>query len=89
MGIDRKYGKVTTEFGNIGEDEPVVVFRAQDILLQSLLAYYSFLCMKAGSPKRHLDIIFNTATAVLEWQTKNVELVRVPNSESSKDRLEE
>ena len=30
MGIDAKYGRVTTERGDIGEDEPVVVFRAQD-----------------------------------------------------------
>jgi hypothetical protein len=29
VAVDRKYGRVTTERGTIGEDEPVIVFRAQ------------------------------------------------------------
>lgn len=86
MGYDRKYGKITTEFGNIGEDEPVVVFRAQDRLLPKVLMYYHLFCMKSGSPKRHLDIILNTFYAVCNWQAQNV--TKIPNSESSKDRLE-
>lgn len=82
MGIDRKYGKVTTEFGNIGEDEPVVVFRAKDMLLPKVLAYYHLFCLKAGSPRRHLNIILNTKEIVEEWQDKNE--VKVPDSENSK-----
>lgn len=89
MGYDRKYGKVTTEFGNIKDDEPVVVFRAQDKLLPDLLAFYNYLCMKAGSPQRHLNIVFNSARAIHAWQSKNRLLVRTPNSESSRDRLKE
>lgn len=60
MAYDRKYGKVTTEFGNIGEDEPVVVFRAQDVLLPKVLAYYHLFCMKIGSPRFHLNLIMDT-----------------------------
>lgn len=89
MGYDRKYGKVTTEFGNIKDDEPVVVFRAQDKLLPDLLAFYAYMCIKSGSPQRHLNIIFNSAQGVRNWQAKNRLLVRVPNSESSRDRLKE
>lgn len=86
MGYDRKYGKVTLEHGNIGEDEPVVVFRAQDILLPKLLAYYHLFCLKAGSPRRHLEIILNTKEIVEQWQDENN--TKVPDSKSSIDRLE-
>lgn len=85
MGIDRKYGKVTTEFGNIGETEPVIVFRAQDLLLPKLLGYYHLFCLKAGSPRRHLSIILDTKEIVEDWQKRN--RTQVPTSESSRDRL--
>lgn len=87
MAIDRKYGRITTQFGNIGEDEPVVVFRAQDKLLPALLAFYHYLCAKAGSPRRHLDIIMDTREVVQGWQHVNSLRTRVPNSESSRGRL--
>lgn len=89
MGIDRKYGKVTTEFGSIGEDEPVVVFRAQDALLPKLLPYYALQCMKAGSPLRHIAICYNTMKTIVTWQIKNSDKVKIPTSESSKERLSE
>jgi hypothetical protein len=60
MAIDTKYGRVTTERGTIGEDEPVVVFRAQDELLPKVLAYYHQLCLEEGSPRHHLDGIIMT-----------------------------
>lgn len=88
MGYDRKYGKVTTEHGDIGDDEPVVVFRARDITLPNLLCFYAYLCMKAGSPTRHLAIVSNSRKAIVDWQ-RNTGKVRVPSSESSRDRLSE
>lgn len=87
MAYDRKYGRVTLQHGNVGDDEPVVVFRAQDKLLPKLLAYYHLFCMKAGSPRRHLDIIMNTRENIEKWQAANH--TQVPNSESSKDRLKD
>lgn len=85
MAIDGKYGRVILEHGNIGEDEPVVVFRAQDALLPKLLAYYHLFCLKAGSPKRHLDLILKTRETVMNWQNEGSPLrVRVPTSENSR-----
>lgn len=86
MAYDRKYGRVTLESGNIGEDEPVVVFRAQDKLLPKVLAYYHLFCIKENSPRRHLDIILNTKETVEAWQQKNK--TKVPTSESSIERLQ-
>lgn len=40
MAVDGKYGRVTLEHGDIGEDEQVVVFRAQDSLLPKVLAWW-------------------------------------------------
>lgn len=71
MGYDGKYGRVTLERGAIGEDEPVVVFRAQDRLLPKLLKVYKILCELAGSPQHHLDLIHESAMRVKAWQTEN------------------
>jgi hypothetical protein len=71
MPIDNKYGRVTTEFGSIGEDEPVVVFRATDRLLPKLLQIYKIMCELAGSPQHHLDLIHQSAVKVKTWQALN------------------
>lgn len=71
MGIDGKYGRVTTERGTIGDDEPVVVFRAQDRLLPDLLKVYKIMCKLAGSPEHHLDLIHQSAETVRAWQADN------------------
>jgi len=68
MAIDRKYGRVTLENGSISDDEPVVVFRAQDALLPDLLTVYAEMCRNAGSPQRHLDGIAIARDDVVEWQ---------------------
>lgn len=85
MGFDGKYGRVTTEFGDIPEDEPVIVFRARDITTPDLLAYYLMRCVKKGSPARHLMLIVNTIELFREWQEKNKDKVKVPDSERSKE----
>jgi hypothetical protein len=68
MGIDRKYGRVTLERGTVGADEPVVVFRGQDKLLTHVLDAYWALCLVAGSPQRHLDVIHEARNAIVAWQ---------------------
>jgi len=80
MAIDNKYGKITTEFGNIGEDEPVVLFRARDVLLPDVMAYYLHKCAERGSPKKHLDLIRSTEGIVGAWQEANPDKVQVPQS---------
>jgi len=84
MGFDRKYGRVTTEHGDIPDDEPVIVFRARDITTPDVLAYYLMRCVKKGSPKRHLDIIVSTIELFRDWQHENLEQVKVPDSERSR-----
>ncbi len=71
MGFDGKYGKVTTEFGDIPESEPVLVFRAQDRLLPAVLFEYHRLADAFGSPEKHLGLIRAARERVLEWQAEN------------------
>lgn len=80
MAIDLKYGRVTMEKGTVAEDEPVIVFRAQDALLPKLLAYYHLFCLRAGSPKHHLDAIINARAAIETWQKNNH--TQIPRSDS-------
>lgn len=85
MGFDRKYGKVTTEHGDIPDDEPVVVFRARDINTPKLLGSYLALCIENDSPKYHLDMIQGTYQLFKDWQEKNPDKVKIPDSERSKE----
>lgn len=79
MAIDRKYGRVTFERPNsIGEDEPVVVFRAQDKLLPVLLEYYLDECQDAGSPPHHLTGIHEARHQIIAWQRNH--FTQVPKS---------
>ena len=71
MPIDRKYGRVTVERGDIGEDEPVVVFRAQDALLQQVIDFYRDICEESGSPQAHLDGLDGAKAEIAEWQQAN------------------
>ncbi len=69
MARDRKYGAVTTEFGDFPhQDEPVVLFRAKDKLLIPTLQIYSVLCTVDGSPQKHIDLITATIDDVGYWQ---------------------
>jgi hypothetical protein len=83
MAIDGKYGRVTLEHGTIGEDEPVIVFRARDKLLPEVLDAYYDVCLRRSSPSRHLDLILETRDVVVDWQAKNGS--RIPTSEASRE----
>lgn len=84
MAIDNKYGRVILEHGDIGEDEPVFVFRAKDILLPRLLAHYSLLCVVAGSPTQHINCINASIRQICDWQENNK--ASVPTSDAYYER---
>jgi hypothetical protein len=88
VGLDKKYGRVTIERGDVGEDEPVVIFRGKDVSLPKLLGLYWNMCEKIGSPKHHLDLINQRIDEICEWQDAHPELVHIPNSDGFEDCLE-
>jgi len=81
VGLDSKYGRVSFENGDIKEDEPVFVFRAQDALMVPMLNSYWFMCHQVGSPQEHLDKILETIKEIKDWQEENT--IKVPTSETS------
>lgn len=79
MAYDRKYGKITTERGFIPEDEPVILFRAQDKLSYYVVRIYHTLCTVAGCRPQHLQQIKEASEAIGDWQQDNAERVKLPD----------
>jgi hypothetical protein len=80
MPVDDKYGRVTLEnANNIGDDEPVFVFRAKDQFLPNILRTYRYLCQIYGSPATHLASIDATLKRVKQWQSWNE--IKLPDTE--------
>lgn len=78
MAFDSKYGQIITSSGQIPDDEPVFLFRAQDQLLPKVLMVYAEMCENAGSPPEHVSRIRQQELAVRTWQAKHH--TQVPNS---------
>ena len=78
MAIDSKYGRVTTEHGTIGDDEPVFIFRAQDALLPEVLDHYLDLCRDADAPVKHIGGIIDARAKVVRWQAQHH--IQIPQS---------
>lgn len=87
MSNDLKYGRVTTEHGGIPDDEPVFIFRARDRNVIPVLDAYRDICAESGSPEFHLEMIKRNRDLIQAWQEANPGRVRVPDSESSRERL--
>jgi hypothetical protein len=85
MAKDLKYGKASLQYGSIGEDEPIFIFRAQDRLLLNILNYYYSLCAEEGSPPHHLEAIRESIRITTEWQHSNA--TRIPNSDEYHKRV--
>jgi hypothetical protein len=84
VGYDGKYGKVTTEHGDIPDDEPVIVFRARDRIVPAMLRFYLEMCEANGSPQRHLHLIQRSSADIVRWQADHPDRVRTPDSERSR-----
>jgi hypothetical protein len=80
MPQDGKYGHVTLERGTIPDDEPVIVFRAQDKILPVILNFYYQRCREMGSPQHHLDLIAQRTREVIAWQAEH--FTKVPSSDA-------
>lgn len=76
MGVDEKYGEVSTERGTIAADEPVIVFRAQDPLAYLVVRAYLGLCIAAGCDEEHLAAVKAAAHRIRDWQEAHPERVK-------------
>jgi hypothetical protein len=78
-GRDHKYGRVTVDGKGFHEDEPVIIFRAQDrFAMAAVVAYYQQ-CKIGGCDKEHLEAIKAAGLKISEWQDANRSLVKTPD----------
>lgn len=77
MANSRKFGKITVEKGNIGENTPVFLFRPEDRFLTDVLEYYYDCCALGGSPLEHLAGIRDALSEITVWQQHHP--VKVPD----------
>lgn len=76
---EQKYGAVTTERGRFHEGEPVIIFRAADMMIVELIIEYALRCYRAGSPFAHVSAVLDRAKLFLEWQAANEGKVKLPD----------
>jgi hypothetical protein len=88
VGYDSKYGKVTTEHGDIPDDEPVVVLRGRDLAVPRTMAFYKRACRDLGSPPEHLGLAQDTANYIKGWQRFHTDRVQVATSARYFDRIQ-
>ena len=72
MAIDSKYGIITTQYGHINEDEPVVIFRAQDKIALTILKIYRDLYALLGGNRDMLAILDADIKAFEVWRKKKL-----------------
>jgi hypothetical protein len=78
MGYDRKYGRVTTERGTIGPDEPVFLIRARDVSAPDALYAYASAAESHGAGETLCTNARKRGDEIAAWQAEHPELVRVP-----------
>ncbi len=86
--IDDKYGMDTAgsvrklaDGKLVRDDEPLIVFRAQDSLSVPLLEEYARMCRRAGAQPSLLAVLYDRIAQFARWQAENPGLVKVPDSE--------
>lgn len=82
MAISEKYGKVTVEHepGNpFGEDEPVFLLRARDILSEPVLNEYLKLSFTFGASEEQQERVKEVIEAFDTWQKEHALLLKVPD----------
>lgn len=82
MGIDGKFGRVTTELKDVGEDEPVFVIRARDRLARGTLRHYLFSCIETRCSQAQISGVRGAIAEFELWQQENP--TRLPTREENR-----
>lgn len=77
MALDEKYGKL--KIGNIPDDEPVFVLRAQDVVAMNTLENYAHQAEVMGAKKSFVKDVLAVRDSFQKWQDDNDDKVKVPD----------
>ena len=81
MGYDRKYGQVTTEHGEIPDDEPVIVLRARDVHAAAAVGYYHSVCSADRQvDAAHADSVAEVLRQFCAWRDANPHRMKTPDT---------
>lgn len=71
MAHEGKYGKITAELKELGDDEPVFLFRATDPFTPLAIRRYAQHCQAYGCEAKHVQDCFDHADRIEKWQKEN------------------
>lgn len=57
---------------NAGDDEPIFVLRAQDVLAPLMVRTWAELARERGTPEAKVQAALDTAKQMQEWHTRKV-----------------
>jgi hypothetical protein len=83
MAYDARFGKITTELGDLPADMPVLVLPATDRHMHEVMRFYWMLCARpdgTGSPSAYIDALWEATEQVETWQAEHPELVKTPGA---------
>lgn len=63
----------------IGDDEPIFILRAQDIVAAAIVDEWAKVALMQGSPSEKVYGAIQVATDIRAWQYKNGRKVKVPD----------
>lgn len=72
-------GKAGQILGHLGRDEPVFIFRAQDILSTMVIKQYLSLVEIYNPNNLLLESIIDSMNEFIAWQQQNPEKVKLPD----------
>lgn len=72
-------GKAGEILGHLHPEEPIFVFRAQDILSVMVLSHYARLVEEYQQHGYQLESIIDAANDFRKWQRENPGLVKLPD----------
>lgn len=65
------YDRIQDPAGLIGEDEPVMLFRAKDRLMHNVLAAYRDMLVQVGAEPHMVESVERHIDRVTHWQVEN------------------
>jgi len=87
MAFDGKYGRITTEYGDIPDDEPVLIFRAQDVTTPRVAEYAARVAGEVGATQGHKRGLRDAAAYIRHWQRVHRDRVKVPDTAEEQGSL--
>jgi len=80
VGDDVKYGRITTERKDIPDDEPVILFRGQDIFTPQVALAYLAILEKNNLGQTPLAGLMRRGLArVQQWQGEHPDRIKIPD----------